>query len=142
MRWVSTYTRLNSDNTAGRDNAAQSQVGEQLVGVGTVLATASVVAVESEMVTEAVGEEGSGGASSHDFVHVALEDANVEQALHGNLVGKNVRLVIVDTTLEGSSGFLFHLEDNVVNVERLLGEFAVERECASLKDCKLVRICN
>jgi hypothetical protein len=47
-------------------------------------------------------------------------------------VGKNVRLVIVDTTLEGSGGFVLHLENNAVNVESLLGKFAVERECASL----------
>lgn len=73
----STYTRLNSDNTVSGDNAAQSQVGEQLVGVGTVLATASVVAVQSQMVTETVGEKGSAGASSQDLVLVALEDAKV-----------------------------------------------------------------
>lgn len=134
---ASTYSGLVGNNTASGNNAAQSQVGEQLVLVGVVGVAADVVGIQAEVMSQTVGEEGSAGASSKDLVLVALEDTKTQQAVNGNLVSENVSVVPVDASLEDGGGVFLHLQDNVVDVARLCGEFAREGECTGLKELAL-----
>lgn len=130
---IFTYTRLNCHNGARGDNTAESEVGEELVGVLTVLATASVVGVHAEMVAETMGEEGGRSAGSKNLVLVTLEDAEGQEAVNGNGVGEDVELVVVDAALEARAGLVLHLEGNVVNLSGFLGELAADGECAGLE---------
>lgn len=128
-----TYSRLVGNNTASGNDTTQSQVGEQLVLVSVVRVAADVVGIETEVVTQTVGEEGGAGTGSKDLILVALEDTKTQQAINGNLVSENVGVVPVDASLEDGGGVLLHLQDNVVDVAGLLGELAREGECTGLK---------
>lgn len=119
-----TYTRLNCDNAAAGDLASHAQVSEHLVLVGKVGVASCVVSVHAEVVAQAVGEEGSAGASLEDFVLVALENTSLEQTVNGNLVGKKMDVVPEDARLEDLYALFLHLEDSLVDVTRFLGEFA------------------
>ncbi len=88
------------------------------------------MAVHAEVVTEAVGEKGSRGASLENFVLVALEDAELEKTLNGNGVGEDVEVVVVDAALETCARLVLHLEDDIVNSLGLLGKLAANGERA------------
>lgn len=125
-----TYARLDSNDRVGGNNAAQPQVGEKLVGVLAVLAAAGVVAVHAEVVSEAVWEKGSRGASLENFVLVALENTEFEETLNGNGVSEDVEVIVVDAALETRARLVLHLEDDVVNSLGLFGKLAANGECA------------
>jgi hypothetical protein len=119
-----TYTRLNCDNAAAWDLASHAQVSEHLILVGKVGVASCVVSVHTEVVAQAMREEGSAGASLEDLVLVALENTSLEQTVNGNLVGKKMDVVPEDARLEDLYALFLHLEDGLVDVTRFLGEFA------------------
>lgn len=121
-------TGLNSHNTTSGNLASQAQVLEDDIGVLAVVVTASVVGIHAQVVSQAVGEEGLAGSGLEDLVLVALEDADGQQAVNGNLVGQDVGVFPVHAGLEDGHGLFLHLEDDVVNVATLFGKLAVERE--------------
>lgn len=93
------------------------------------------MAVHAEVMTEAVREESSAGASGKDLVSVALEDTELEEAINGNLVGLDMEVVVQHAALEALGGVLVHLVDNVVDVAGFLGEFTADGECSGLHSC-------
>lgn len=127
-----TYTWLDSHNTTGRNLASQPQVLEDDVGVLAVGVTAGVVGIQTQVVSQAVGEEGLADSGVEDLVLVALEDAQGKQTIDGNLVGEDVGVLPVYTGLDDIDAFALHLVDDVVNLAALLGELAVERERSRL----------
>lgn len=114
---------------------AQSQVTEHLVLVVGVGVTASVVSVHAQVVTQAVREKGSAGSGIENLLGIALENAEGQQSINGNLVGVEVEVIPEHATLDELGGFLLHAEDNVVNVSRLLGKLASQGKGSGLSRC-------
>lgn len=127
-----TYTRLNSHNSAGGNLASQAQVLEDDIGVLAVVVAAGVVRVHAQVVAQAVGEEGLADPGVEDVVLVALEDAQRQQAVNGNLVGQHVGVFPVHAGLDDGNALLLHLVDDVVDFAGLLGELAVEGKGSGL----------
>lgn len=130
-----TYSRLDGNDRTSGNSAAETQVGEQLILVFAVGVAAGVVAVHTEVVAEAMREESSARTSSKDLVGIALEDAELEETVNGNLVGLDMEVVVQHTALEAVGGILVHLENNVVDVARFLGELAVDGKGSGLPVC-------
>lgn len=127
-----TYTGLNSHNSAGGNLASQAQVLEDDIGVLAVVVAAGVVRVHAQVVAQAVGEEGLADPGVEDVVLVALEDAQRQQAVNGNLVGQHVGVFPVHAGLDDGNALLLHLVDDVVDFAGLLGELAVEGKGSGL----------
>ena len=131
-RWGA-YTRLDGDDTASGQLSSHAQVSEQLILVGKVGVATSIVGVHAKVVTQTVRKESSACASLEDLILVALQNTCLEQTVDGNLVGQHVDVVPENTFLEDVYAGLLHLENRFVNVARLFGEFARERECSCLR---------
>lgn len=129
---ATTYTRLDSDDSAGGNLASQTQVLEDDIGVLAVVVAASVVRVHAQVVAQAVGKKGLADAGVEDVVLVALEDAESQQAVNGNLVGEEVGVFPVHACLDDGNALLLHLVDDVVDFAGLLGELAVEGKGSGL----------
>ena len=88
--------------------------------------------VHAQVVAQAMGEEGLAGPGLEDLVLVALEDAQGQQTVDGNLVGQDVGIFPVHAGLDDGNALLLHLVDDVVDLATLLGELAIEGECPRL----------
>jgi hypothetical protein len=92
------------------------------------------VRVHAEVVSQAVGEESCASASLENLLGVTLQDTHLEQTVDGDLVGCEVDVVPVLAGLDLGHGVELHLVDNVVDLARLFGEFAIEGEGSCLDD--------
>lgn len=112
--------------------ASQAQVLEDDIGVLAVVVAAGIVRVHAQIVAQAVGEKGLAGSGVEDVVLVALEDAQRQQAVNGNLVGQHVGVFPVHAGLDDGDALLLHLVDDVVDCAGLPGELAVEGKGSGL----------
>lgn len=111
-----TYAWLDCDNTAGRNFASQTEVPENLIRVLAVVVAAGVVGIHAQVVSQPVREEGLADTGVEDFVLVTLEDAKRQEAVDGDLVSKDVKVIPHHAGLDGGNAFLLHLVCNFVNL--------------------------
>lgn len=95
----STYTGFHSDNTADWECSPHSKVLEKNILVLIVGVAASVMRVESEVMTQTMREEGRAGLGLENFAFVALEDAQFDQPVNGHLVGIDMDILPLNTSL-------------------------------------------
>lgn len=87
--------------------------------------TTSIMSIHSQVVSEAVREEGHTRSSLKDVFLITLKDTQVQESFNGNLVSSKVNIIPYHTLLEHVDADLLHLQDDVVDCSTFRGELAI-----------------
>lgn len=133
-----THSGLNGNHTAAGKVASHAQVSEELVLILVVGVTTSVMSVHAEIVAQTMREESSTCTGLEDLILVALQDTDGEETINGNLVSEQVHVIPQNTLLEHFYAIILHLENNLVDLTRLLGKFTRQGKCSGLGNVRSV----
>lgn len=134
----STYSGLNGNHTAAGKVASHAQVSEELVLILVIGVTTSVMSIHAEIVAQTMRQEGSAGTGLEDLILVALQNTDGKETINGNLVGKQVHVIPQNTLLEHCYAIILHLENNLVDLTRLLGKLARQGKGSGLGNVRSV----
>jgi hypothetical protein len=134
----STYSGLNGNHTAAGKVASHAQVSEELVLILVVGVTTSVMGVHAEIVAQTMRQEGSACTGLEDLILVSLQNTDGEETINGNLVSEQMHVIPQNTLLEHCYAIILHLENNLVDLTRLLGKLARQGKGSGLGNVRSV----
>lgn len=88
--------------------------------------------VHAQVMAQTMREKSRAGSSRKNRVLVTLEYTKGQKPIDDNLVRLDVEIIVDYASLEAIGGVDNHLVNNIVNIARLLSEFAVDRKCSGL----------
>ena len=121
--------RLDSDDAPGRQFPTHPEVLEVRVCIGVVRMAAGVVGVQSEVVAEAVGEEGDAGLRLVYLFGRSGQDTQLQEPSDGDLVGVHVHVFPLDAFAQHIDAFFLHPQHDLVYLSAFLAELAADGKC-------------
>lgn len=108
--------------------ASDAKIPKHLILVPVVGVATRVVGVHSKIMSKTVGEEGHADALLEQLILRAAQNSQLQQTLDCHAVSVRMHIIPQHTVLQHGNALQLHLQDDLVDLARLLGEPSAQRD--------------